>query len=54
MKVAKELPNSDTWQNLSSRALYLIAEELPNVETLRNLGTPLEAWNSLNITQNHI
>ena len=25
MKVARELPNSDTWQNLSSRALYLIA-----------------------------
>lgn len=25
MKVAKELPNSDTWQNLSNRALYLIA-----------------------------
>lgn len=31
MKVAKELPNSDTWQNLSSRALYLIAT-LPDDE----------------------
>lgn len=25
MTVAKELPNSDTWQNLSNRVLYLIA-----------------------------
>lgn len=31
MKVAKELPNSDTWQNLSNRALYLIAT-LPDDE----------------------
>lgn len=31
MKVAKELPNSDTWQNLSNRALYLIAT-LPDEE----------------------
>lgn len=31
MKVAKELPNSDTWQNLSNRSLYLIAT-LPDEE----------------------
>jgi len=43
MKVAKELPNSVTSQNLGVNALYLIAtlpeEELPNVETLRHLET---------------
>ena len=31
MKIAKEIPNSDTWQNLSNRALYLIAT-LPDEE----------------------
>lgn len=36
MKVAKELPNSDTWQNLSHRALYLIAT-LPEAEKQEQL-----------------
>ncbi|WP_270273449.1 DUF3102 domain-containing protein [Enterococcus gallinarum] len=31
MKVAKELPNYDTWQNLGNRALYLVAT-LPEEE----------------------
>lgn len=31
MRVAKELPNIDTWQNLGSRALYLIST-LPEEE----------------------
>jgi len=31
MKVSRELPNSDAWQNLGDRALYLIAT-LPEEE----------------------
>lgn len=45
MKVAKELPNRDTWSNLGNRALYLIAtlpekqkqEEISNSHTCANI-----------------
>ena len=60
MKVANELPNSDTWQNLSSRALYLIAtlpdeqkqEQLERIEqgdnpTVRELQETKREVNSL-------
>lgn len=53
MKVAEELPNSVTSQNLGVNVLYLIAtqpeeEELPNVETLRHLETSERRENAKN------
>lgn len=39
MKVAKELPNRDTWSNLGNRALYLIAT-LPEEERTKEHVTP--------------
>ena len=36
MRVAKELPNIDTWQNLGSRALYLVST-LPEEERKKDL-----------------
>ncbi|MDU4931592.1 MAG: DUF3102 domain-containing protein [Enterococcus gallinarum] len=38
MKVAKELPNYDTWQNLGNRALYLVAT-LPEDERTKEHTT---------------
>ena len=38
MKVAKELPNYDTWQNLGNRALYLVAT-LPEEERTKEHTT---------------
>lgn len=45
MRIAKEIPNSDTWQNLSSRALYLIAtlpdeEKQTQLERIENGDNP--------------
>lgn len=48
MKVAKELPNRDTWSNLGNRALYLIAtllEEQKQEELAKEIANSYSSTN---------
>ena len=49
MKVANELPNYDTWQNLGNRALYLVAT-LPEKKN-KQKNTPIKDVSQTNLKQ---